>query len=72
MLSRDIRLMKLSKREREVLRLMAQGVPDKAIAEALRIKPSTVRTYISRLRIKFDVSNRAQLGAMAATLGGSR
>jgi DNA-binding NarL/FixJ family response regulator len=60
---------RLSSRESEVLQLMARGVPDNIIANALEIKPSTVRTYIARLRTKFQVVNRAQLGAIAARLG---
>src|SRR5437762_3753294 len=60
---------RLSSREVEVLRLMADGIPDVAVAKALGIRPSTVRTYIARLRVQFQVVNRAQLGAIAARQG---
>ena len=69
MAPREDRPIKLSKRETQVLNLLAAGIADQQIAATLAISLSTVRTYISRLRVKFEVSNRLQLGVVAAQYG---
>ena len=50
----------LTKREREVLGLIAQGKSDAAIAEALSLKRNTVRNHVARLYGKIDVHNRSE------------
>ena len=50
----------LSKRENEVLALLAQGYLYKEIAEALGISHETVNTYIRRIYEKLHVHSRAQ------------
>lgn len=52
---------RLSGREREVARLAAQGLPDKAIAQRLGIAVTTVRTHLAHAFEKLDVPNRAAL-----------
>jgi len=59
----------LSKREREILSLLADGRCDKEIAAALGLKPSTVQSYIQRLKRELDCDNRVQLGIAAARAG---
>jgi DNA-binding NarL/FixJ family response regulator len=58
----------LSKRENEVLALLAQGYLYKEIADALGIRMDTVRTYIRRIYEKLHVHSRGQAVALAANL----
>lgn len=53
-------LAKLSKREFEVLRLLAQGLMDKVIGRDLGISERTVRAHVREIFRKLDVSNRTQ------------
>jgi len=48
----------LAPREREVLKLLADGCPYKEIAEAMQVSLGTVRTYIQRIYEKLHVHNR--------------
>jgi DNA-binding NarL/FixJ family response regulator len=50
----------LSRREREVLTMLARGFLFKEIAEALNISVRTVDTYIRRIYEKLHVRSRAQ------------
>lgn len=59
----------LSKRENEVLQLLAQGYLYKEIAEALGIRLDTVNTYIRRIYEKLHVHSRAQAVAVIANFG---
>jgi PAS domain S-box-containing protein len=49
----------LSKREREVLELLCEGLDDKAIAERLDLSGNTVRNHVSRLYAKIGVNRRS-------------
>jgi DNA-binding CsgD family transcriptional regulator len=49
---------KLTRREREVLRLVAQGLTDAQIAEQLVITKRTVNWYLTSIYSKFGVSSR--------------
>jgi two-component system, NarL family, response regulator NreC len=51
----------LSKREREVLQLIAQGFTNQEIAGQLFISVKTVETYKARLMEKLSVSTRSEL-----------
>ena len=55
------RLEALSSREREILRLVAEGKTSREIAERLSISPKTVDTYRSRLMRKIGVEDMAGL-----------
>jgi DNA-binding NarL/FixJ family response regulator len=50
----------LSEREIEVLRLMAKGVSNKDIADQLSITQSTVKTHITSIFQKLDVTTRTE------------
>ncbi len=55
--------MALSPREREIVRLVARGFPNKAIALALDISPCTVATHLRRIFTKLGVNSRAEMVA---------
>jgi DNA-binding NarL/FixJ family response regulator len=59
----------LSPREREVLQLVADGLPTKQIARALNITERTVKFHVASLMRKLDADNRAQMVAVAAQRG---
>ncbi|MEJ2262973.1 MAG: response regulator transcription factor [Anaerolineales bacterium] len=52
---------KLSPREKEILRLLAEGYSNKEIAESLVISPSTVYTHRGNLMNKLGLNNRREL-----------
>jgi len=54
----------LSEREGQVALLLAQGNPDKVIAERLGIEPSTARVHVRSILKKSGAANRAQYAAM--------
>jgi non-specific serine/threonine protein kinase len=56
----------LSEREQEVLRLVAEGLPNKGIAHQLIISPSTVNYHLTSDFNKLGVNTRAQAVAAAA------
>lgn len=53
-------LPKLSRRETQVLRLLAAGTSTQQIAETLGIRPLTARNHVSRLLTKLGVTSRLQ------------
>jgi DNA-binding NarL/FixJ family response regulator len=55
----------LTRREREVLRLLADGLDQKSIAARLVISRATVATHIQRILRKLGVHSRAQAVALA-------
>ena len=55
---------KLTRRENEVLRLLAQGLTQHEIAERLTISPKTVGTHIEHVLRKLGVHSRAQAVAL--------
>jgi two-component system, NarL family, nitrate/nitrite response regulator NarL len=55
----------LSPREQEVLSLIARGFTHGQTATRLGVSPSTVETYVARIRAKLGLGNKAQL-ALAA------
>jgi DNA-binding NarL/FixJ family response regulator len=59
----------LTKRERQVLHLLEQGMSNKEIAQDLLISPVTVRDYIQSLMRKFDAGNRTLVVTNARTKG---
>ena len=59
----------LSKREREVLALIASGRTNREIAAALYLSPHTVKEHASSLYRKLGVKNRAEATRRAERLG---
>ncbi|MFF3558717.1 response regulator [Streptomyces sp. NPDC002574] len=51
----------LSERERQVLTLVARGLNNTEIAEALGLSPLTAKTHVSRIMGKLGARDRAQL-----------
>ncbi len=56
----ELKRLCITKREYEVLGLIAQGMSNKEIAERLFVSISTIKTHTSNLFIKLDVSRRTQ------------
>jgi DNA-binding NarL/FixJ family response regulator len=63
------RFEKLTERERDVLRLVAQGFSAPEIGERLFISPKTVDTYKQRIHEKMGFSHRAEYVQLAVRLG---
>jgi two-component system, NarL family, response regulator NreC len=63
------RMAKLTRREREVLALVAQGADNDAIAQDLVISPETARTHIQNVLGKLDVHSRLEAAAFVTQNG---
>lgn len=59
----------LSDRERDAARLVAAGATDGEIAERMYLAPSTVKSHIQQVRVKFGVRNRTQIGVIVERAG---
>ncbi|MER5182153.1 response regulator transcription factor [Streptomyces sp. NPDC002896] len=59
----------LSERERQVLMLVARGLNNTEIADALGLSPLTAKTHVSRIMGKLGVRDRAQLVIVAYESG---
>ena len=59
----------LSERELELLRLLAAGMTNRAIAESLMVSVNTVKTHARNMYGKLGVRNRTQAAARARELG---
>lgn len=59
------RLGQLTGREREVLRLVAEGYSNAEIAGLLTIAESTIKTHVKRILAKIDARDRAQAVVVA-------
>ncbi len=59
----------LSEREREILKLMTDGLNNADIAERLHLSKGTVQNYVSNLFIKLDVTDRTQAALLAVRYG---
>ncbi len=60
---------RLTPREQEVLRLLAQGKTNREIAAVLVLSPGTVKIHVERIIAKLGVSDRTQAAVRAVTLG---
>ena len=63
------RLDRLTERERQVLRLIAQGRSNAEIADLLVIAESTAKTHVKRVLAKIEVHDRAQAVVFAYQSG---
>jgi DNA-binding CsgD family transcriptional regulator len=59
----------LTEREREVLRLVVEGLSDKEIAAALGISRSTASDHVAAIRAKLGASSRAAASVLAVRNG---
>ena len=59
----------LTPREREVLRLVAEGWSNARIAEALGISAKTASVHVSNILAKLGVENRVEAAALVHRLG---
>jgi DNA-binding NarL/FixJ family response regulator len=64
--NKDAEIPVITRREKEVLQLIAEGLKNKDIAEKLFISITTVDTHRNSLLSKFDVKNTANLIRLAA------
>jgi NarL family two-component system response regulator LiaR len=60
---------RLTERETEVLRLLAEGLANKQIATELMISETTVRTHVSSILAKLGMQSRTQAALYAAQIG---
>lgn len=60
---------RLSRREMDVLRLLAQGQSDRQIARTLSISPRTVNHHVMGILTKLDVDNRTAATFLAVRAG---
>jgi len=63
------RMAKLTRREREVLALLAQGADNDGIAQRLVISPETARTHIQNVLGKLEVHSRLEAAAFVVQNG---
>jgi DNA-binding NarL/FixJ family response regulator len=60
---------RLTKREREVLTLLAQGRSNKQIAAVLHVTERTAKFHVGAIMRKLDATNRTEAVALAAQQG---
>jgi two-component system nitrate/nitrite response regulator NarL len=65
----DARLEDLSKREREVLRLLSDGLSNKEIGRMLDLREAAVKLHVKTVFRHLGVSNRTQAAMLARDLG---
>lgn len=61
----DLEKIKLTEREKDILKLIVDGLEYRAIADKLFISPYTVRTHFSNIYEKLHVCNKAQVIKLA-------
>lgn len=65
----DAGLARLTARQIEVLRLVAQGEANKEIARALDLSPATVKTHVAAVLAALGAANRTEAASRARQLG---
>jgi two-component system, NarL family, response regulator DevR len=68
----DELLARLSPQERNILRLIADGLTNRQIAERVHLAEKTVKNYVSNLLSKLGMERRTQAAVYAARLGEQR
>ena len=59
----------MTERERQTLRLIAQGLSAPAIGATLHLSTATVKTHLQHIYAKLGVSNRARASLFAVKHG---
>jgi DNA-binding NarL/FixJ family response regulator len=60
---------RLTRREKEVLRLLVEGADNDGIAQSLVISPQTARTHVQNVLTKLDVHSRLEAAAFVTKTG---
>jgi len=68
----DPLLARLSKQERRILELIAEGLTNRQIAERMFLAEKTVKNYVSNVLAKLDMGRRSEAAAYAARLEARR
>jgi NarL family two-component system response regulator LiaR len=55
----------LTRRERDVLALMVEGLENSQIAKRLAVSPSTVKSHVSNVLFKLNVGSRTEAVTLA-------
>ena len=58
-------LMALTEREREIVRLVSEGLSNKAIARQLNISHGTIKVHLHHIYEKLEINNRTVLARLA-------
>jgi two-component system nitrate/nitrite response regulator NarL len=59
----------LTDRERQIMRLVSEGLSNKEIAHRLNIVDGTIKVHLHHIFQKLEISNRTVLAALAISLG---
>ena len=54
----------VTRRDHDILKLIAAGLPNKAIANRLNVSPRLVRGRVEKLFARFDIHSRANAAAL--------
>ncbi len=61
------RIEPLTTRERQIFRVMAEGLTNKEVAQRLRLAEGTVKVHLHRIYRKLGIANRTALAILAHT-----
>lgn len=62
----------LTDRERQIMRLVSEGLSNKAIGRRLNIADGTIKQHLHHIYQKLEIDNRTALAALAISLPGRR
>ena len=64
----EAEVLALTEREREVVRLIAEGLTNREIGRAMFVSESTVKFHVRNVMRKLDVHHRAEIAYAASRL----